>query len=77
MPLEQVGFIQPPLQAAEALIGRQVIGIDQRNPKVPQIAEGVVTSARLDEKGEAFLELDTGGELRLRDLVSVTAGETE
>jgi len=77
MPLEQVGFIQPPLQAAEALIGRQVIGIDQRNPKVPQVAEGMVTGARLDEKGEAFLELDTGGELRLRDLVSVMSGESE
>jgi flagellar basal-body rod modification protein FlgD len=76
MPLEKVSLIQPPRQAAEALVGRTVMGIDQRDPKKPQVVEGVVTAARVDDKGEAFLELDTGGELRLRDLVSVTTGAT-
>ncbi len=77
MPLDQVSLIQPPLRAAEALVGRSVMGIDQRDPKAPQVVEGVVTAARLDEKGEAFLELDTGSELRLRDLVSMTSGESD
>jgi len=71
-----VSLIQPPRQAAEALVGQSVMGIDQRDPKKPQVVEGVVTAARVDDKGEAFLELDTGGELRLRDLVSVTTGAT-
>ena len=72
MPLEQVSLIQPPRQAAEALIGQNVMGIDQRDPKKPQVVQGVVTAARVDDKGEAFLELDAGSELRLRDVLSVT-----
>jgi flagellar basal-body rod modification protein FlgD len=76
MPIEQVSLIQPPRQAAEALVGQTVMGIDQRDPKKPQVVEGVVTAARVDDKGEAFLELDTGAELRLRDLVSVATGAT-
>jgi flagellar basal-body rod modification protein FlgD len=76
MPIEQVSLIQPPRQAAEALIGRNVVGFDQRDPKKPQVVQGLVTAARVDDKGEAFLELDTGAELRLRDLVSVTTGAT-
>ncbi len=76
MPIEQVSLIQPPRQAAEALIGKNVVGLDQRDPKKPQVVQGLVTAARVDDKGEAFLELDTGSELRLRDLVSVTTGAT-
>ncbi len=75
LPLEQVSTIQPPVRAAEALIGQTVIGLDSRDPKSPLLVEGVVTGARLDEKGEAVLELDTGGDLRLRDVVTATAEE--
>src|SRR3990172_2739003 len=56
LPLEQVSTIAPPLRAAEAMIGQSVIGLDARDPKSPQLVEGVVTGARLDEKGEAVVE---------------------
>jgi flagellar basal-body rod modification protein FlgD len=77
LPLEQVSRIEPPLRAAETLVGQSVVGLDARDPKNPQVAEGVVTGARLDEKGEAVLELDTGSDLRMRDVVSVATTEDE
>jgi hypothetical protein len=72
LPLEQVSAIQPPLQAGQALIGQSVIGLDARDPKTPQVVEGVVTGARIDQQGEVILELDSGSDLRIRDVVSVT-----
>lgn len=75
LPLEQVSLIEPPIRAAEAMIGQNVIGVDARDPKNAQVVEGVVTAARVDEKGEVLLELDTGGDLRLRDVVTATAAE--
>ncbi len=72
MSLEQVSTIQSPVTAAQALIGRSVVGIDQRDPKDPDIVDGLVTGVAVDEMGETMLELDTGEDLRLRDLVDVS-----
>jgi len=74
LPMEQLGSIQPPLQAAQKLIGQSVVGVDTRDPAKPKAVQGVVTGARVDEKGEALLELDSGSDLRLRDLVDVVSG---
>ncbi len=71
--VDQVSTIEPPLRAAESLIGQTVVGVDTRDPKNPQVVEGAVVGARVDEKGEVFLELESGGDLRLRDLVTATA----
>ncbi len=76
MPLEQVSTIEPPLRAAEALVGQAIIGLDRRDPANPELVEGVVTAARIEAQGEVLLEIDTGQSLRFRDLVTVTAAET-
>jgi hypothetical protein len=76
MPVDQVSTIEPPLRAAEALMGQGVVGLDRRDPSKPEVADGVVTSVRVDAQGEVLLELDTGQDLRFRDVVSVMAAET-
>ena len=75
MPLERVSTVEPPLRAAEALIGQAVVGLDRRVRSSPEVVEGVVTGARTDNSGEVMIELDTGRDLRFRDLVSVAASE--
>jgi flagellar basal-body rod modification protein FlgD len=75
LPLEQVSTVQPPLRAAEALIGQVVIGIDHRDPSNLRVVQGAVTGAYADALGEVVLELDTGEDLRFRDLISVAASE--
>lgn len=76
LPLDQVGSIEPPQQAAENLIGQSIVGVDRRKAGDPRVVEGVVTGMRVDEKGETLLELDTGSDLRLRDLVDVVSGDS-
>ncbi len=73
MPLDQVSTIQSPLGAAEALIGQTVVGVDMREPSSPQVAEGLVTAVRTDEHGEILLELDSGDDLRFRDLTGAAS----
>lgn len=76
LPVEQVRTIESPLRAAEALLRQGVIGVDGRDPSKPELVDGVVTGVRLDAQGEVLLELDTGQDLRFRDVASVTAVET-
>ncbi len=76
MPLEQVSTIQSPLAAAQALIGQSVVGLDRRDPSEPELVEGVVTGVAVTDTGETMLELDTGGDLRLSDLIGLTSGQT-
>lgn len=71
MPLDQVSTIEPPIRAAEALVGQTIIGVDQRDPRNSQVVEGLVMAATVDEHGEILLELDSGDDLRFRDLVTV------
>lgn len=73
MPLEGIGTIQSPIQVAESLIGQAIVGIDRRDPTEPKSVEGVVTAVRIDEQGEAILELDTGQDLRFRDFVALAS----
>lgn len=71
MALEQVSTIEPPLRAAEALIGQVVVGVDRRDRANPELVEGVVTGVRVEAQNEVLLELDTGQALRFWDVVSV------
>jgi flagellar basal-body rod modification protein FlgD len=71
--LDQLASIEPPLQAAERLVGHVVAGVDRRLPTEPVAVEGLVTAVRLDENGEALLELDSGGDIRLRDVLGTIA----
>ncbi len=72
--LDQVIAIEPPERIAETLIGQTIAGVDRRNPAQPQAVEGVVTAVRSDSPtGEVLLELDTGRDLRLRDVLGVRA----
>ena len=75
LPLDKVAKIESEQLAAEGLIGKTVIGVDQREPDKPEVVEGRVTSVRMDESGEVLLELDTGQDLRFRDFVSVSSAE--
>ena len=68
--LSQLASIVSPIQAAEAMVGRLVTGLDRRNPAEPQVIEGLVTAVRVAEVGEVFLELDSGDDIRLRDVVA-------
>jgi flagellar basal-body rod modification protein FlgD len=73
MSVDRIRTIEPPIRAAEALMGLAVVGLDRRDPSDPQIVEGIVTGVRVEPHGEVLLELDTGQDLRFRDFVSVTS----
>ncbi len=75
MSLAQVSMIEPPLRAAERLVGQTVIGVDRRRAGESEVVEGLVTAVLIDDQGEVVLELDTGGDLRFRDVVSLTLVE--
>lgn len=77
MPLEQVASVEPAQQAAERLVGAAVIGLDRRTANDPEIVEGVVSGVSQTSTGEVVLELDTGANLRMRDVLSVVTGEIE
>jgi len=71
LPLDQVGLIQPPRQAAESYIGQTVLGVDQRDKTSPHVVDAMATGVRTDATGEVLLELDNGSDIRLRDVLNV------
>ncbi len=75
VPLDHVDTIESPQQAAESLVGKQVVGLDTRDSENPQMVEGVVASVRTNDANEVVLELDTGQSLRMRDLISARSVE--
>ncbi len=68
LPLEHLETITDPLAASEALIGQMVRGRDPQNGT--ELIEGIVTAVRRSDDGQTTLELDTGEELRTRDLIA-------
>jgi flagellar basal-body rod modification protein FlgD len=76
LPLDQLARVEPPVRAAELLIGSAVGGVDRRKSAGPEVVEGVVTGVQVDAAGEVVLELDTGANLRFRDVIMVTPAET-
>lgn len=75
MSVDQVVTIQTPLEVAQSLVGQTILGLDRRDPEVPQVVAGVVAGVRSETSGEVYLELDTGEDLRLRDFVRVGPAE--
>ena len=77
LPLQQVASIQDPGEIVAAMIGRSVSGVDLRDPSTPRPVQGVVTASRRDPDGTWLLELDTGEDIRLRDVAAVGASVTK
>ena len=74
--MDGIATIESPARAAEALIGRAVLGLDRRTPSAPEPVDGLVTAVRAGEGGEYVLELDTGDDLRLSDVISAGSATT-
>ncbi len=69
LPLDRVSSVMDADRAADALVGQYVTGLNRDDPEAPQIVEGVVTGKTTDSEGRVVLELDTGENLLLRDVV--------
>jgi hypothetical protein len=69
--LEQLATVASPAQAARELVGKFVQGIDTRDPQRLASVEGVVTNVVVGDGDEIYLELDTGEQLRFRDVIAV------
>jgi flagellar basal-body rod modification protein FlgD len=70
LPLEQVAKVESAQQAAEGLVGATVVGLDRRASE-PKVVEDVVSGLRAGDKGEMLLELESGADLRLQDVLGV------
>jgi len=68
--LENVATIESPLEAAQRLVGQRITGLDRNSPTSNQLVEGLATGVRLEEDGGVVLELDTGGVVRFRDVLT-------
>lgn len=68
LPLEQLESVSGVEGAVDSLIGRSVRGVD-RSGDEPESIEGIVTGIGRDQNDDPVLELDTGEQLRLSDLV--------
>ena len=68
--MNQLASIVSPIQASEAMVGDLVTGFDRRNLAEPEVLEGLVTAVRVEDGGEVFLELDSGDDVRLRDVMT-------
>ena len=55
-------------------MGATVVGLDRSKANAPEMVEGVVSGVSQTSSGEVFVELDTGANLRLRDVLTVLAG---
>jgi flagellar basal-body rod modification protein FlgD len=69
LPLDRVSSVMDADRAADALIGQFVTGLNREDPENPEIVEGVATGKTTDSQGRVVLELDTGENLLLSDIV--------
>jgi len=73
VPLAKVETVETAEHAAQQLVGREIRGVDQRDPKKPVLVGGIVQGIRKDDSGQVTLELDTGQDIRLSDVMEVVA----
>ena len=71
LPMSRLSAIASPGEAAQALMGQGVVGVDRRDAASPEVVSGVVSGVRRDDAGDVLLELDTGMNLRLRDFTGL------
>ena len=68
--LSRIETVLSPETAAQALVGKLVTGMDTTDPANPAMVEGVVTALRTEANGNIMLELDTGEQLALKNVLS-------
>jgi flagellar basal-body rod modification protein FlgD len=71
--LDQVEGVESPLHAAEALIGKGIVGVDRRPTGDQELIEGVVMAAQMGDDGEILMELDSGKDIRFRDVIGLNS----
>lgn len=71
LPLGDVAAIDDPAEIVAAMIGRSLTGVDQRDASTPRPVSGVATGSRREADGSWLIELDTGEDIRLRDVAAV------
>ena len=69
LPLANLELVEDPLESAESLIGQHVRGTELNDDGEVEFIEGVVTEVRVGDDGAVMLELDTGRELRMSQLI--------
>ena len=69
--LDQVESVTSADKAAAALVGKMVSGVDDPESDEPQLIEGIVTAVREDADGSVILELDTGQELSMQNILAI------
>ena len=69
LPIERLESVSDPDASPEAWIGRLVRGRDRSSDGEVGLIEGIVTGVRRGDDGDVRLELDTGQELRMADLL--------
>jgi len=67
--LDRVSTIESPQQAAESLIGQAIVGVDRRDSSDPEMVEGLAMAVRQGAQGEVMIELDSGKDIRFRDVI--------
>lgn len=74
IPIDRIASVAAPDQAASAMVGQSVVGVDRSDPTRPLPVRGEVVGSRLDKSGDTVLELDSGDRLNLRDVFLPTSG---
>jgi flagellar basal-body rod modification protein FlgD len=69
LPLEKLRSVMNPEGAAGQFIDQYVVGVDTSRANDPRVVEGVVVSSRTEDNGRVMLDLDTGEELALANVV--------
>ncbi len=70
LPLANVQKIEPPVRAAESLVGSTIVGMVTAEGRAPELVEGLVRAVR-KEDGRVLLELDSGEALDFQNVLSV------
>ncbi len=71
--LENVESVTAAERSAAGLIGKFVTGVDRTDPANLTVVEGIVTGTTTDENDLLVIELDTGEQLRMQDVIDVQA----
>ncbi len=71
LPMDSLRLVADPNANPELLVGKIVRGHDSAGADPSRVIEGIVTGLRIEDGGRSMLELDTGEELSMRDLIPV------
>ena len=77
LPLEQVETMVAADAVSASLVGKFVTGVDTSDSAQPRMIEGIVTGVSERPDGTTALELDTGEELELKNLLSAVSTDSQ